>query len=79
VACNKSSSLSVINDEGKALVRVVLDEMTCRRSGTRSAQKLCKRLTVQKIKGYNEDFDKVSAFIEAQSFMPAYNNLRKLA
>jgi len=75
----KSSPLSVINNEGKALVRIVLDEMTCTQSGAHRAHKLCKLLTVQKIKGYNEDFLKVAAFVETQSFMPAYNNLLKLA
>ncbi len=75
----KSFTLSVINNEGKALVRVVFDEMTCKQSGAHNTQNLCKLLTVKKIKGYNEDFLKVTAFVKMQSFMPAYNNLLKLA
>ncbi len=74
-----ATSICVINDEGKALVRIKLDEMTCKKHTARREIKLCKYLTLQRIKGYNEDFDKLAAFIAAQSFMPAYANLPKLA
>jgi hypothetical protein len=75
----KRIPLLILNNNGKVVVRINLDENWFYPDRARAGSVLSKRLTIKSVKGYAEACQQVEGFIRSMELRPAQDNLMKLA
>ena len=75
----KRQPIVVLNDEGRIIVRLNVDEYWFRPAKTRAAHVLGRRVSSKAVKGYQENYDQYLDFIQQLELRTAPDNMLKLA